>query len=154
MLWVARQWYEAGSAAEALATVHTVREQVTRRRPTTINYTAETTYAAMLALQGQPTEALELLDLAASVRCAHDPIDDFRALNTRGTASNALGDRAAAIAAYAAAGDLAEQLGNVDLLLHARNNMANTLALTGAMDRAHRSTRRAPRWRAATVTAA
>jgi DNA-binding CsgD family transcriptional regulator/tetratricopeptide (TPR) repeat protein len=136
MLWVARQWYEAGSAAEALATVRTVREQLAKRRPAMIDYTAETTYAAMLALQGQPAEALELLDLAGDVRCAHDPIDDFRAMNTRGTAFAALGDHAAAVDAYAAAGDLAERLGNVDLLLHARNNMANTLALTGAMDRA------------------
>ena len=136
MIWVARQWYEAGSAAEALATVRTVRDQLAERAPTAIHYTAETTYAAILALQGQPAEALELLKLAADWKCAHDPIDDFRALNTRGIASGALGNYAAAIEAYSAAGDLAERLGNVDLLLHARNNTANTLALTGAMHRA------------------
>jgi tetratricopeptide (TPR) repeat protein len=133
MLWVGRQFYESGQAEEALATVQSVRDELRERPATPTTYAAETTYAAMLAVQGRSEETLVVLDAAEKLSLPREPVDELREAMARGGALCGLGRFEDGIAKMQSAVDIARRIDRPDLLAQALNGLGFSASLIGRM---------------------
>lgn len=139
LLWIGRQFYESGQVEEALATVQRVRDELRERPATPATYTAETTYAAMLAVQGRSEETLAILDAAAEKVLPREPVDELREELARGTALCGLGRFEDGVGRMQSAVDIARRIERPDLLAQSLNGLGFSASLIGKMRAAMQS---------------
>jgi DNA-binding CsgD family transcriptional regulator/tetratricopeptide (TPR) repeat protein len=143
MLYVARQYYEIGDVENALKTTELVRSEVRSTPVDAVWFAAETTLAAILAVQGRPDESIAILDRASAADGQKDKTDLCRAANARGLAQAAIGAFDDCIASYQRALRIAEELDRADLMAHMHGNISNVCVYLGRMELAISSSERA-----------
>ena len=125
----AHQRFTLGDLKAARAAIEAVREELRSLPISGRHFSAELSLAMVLAAQGEPLEALAVLDRADALDCVRSSRERWRHANSRGSAYVDLGRFDDARAWYRQALDTAQESGEADLGVLALNNLA-VIAMT------------------------